>query len=81
MRLHSVDGYVALKHPAPGNPFSTSKRRHESTEAAVFAPEFPEMPAGEKVCVETEHPDNAADSAAMEAKRKEITSVTFQWRV
>lgn len=72
MRLHSVDGYAALKHPAPGNPFSASERRHESKEAAVFAAEFPAVPAGAKVCVETEQADTATDSAAMEANRKEI---------
>ena len=79
MRLHATDGYAALKQPALGSPFSTSKRRQESTEVVALAPGFAEMPAGEKVCVETEHADTATDSAAMEANRKEINLVTFQW--
>jgi hypothetical protein len=74
-RVHSADGYIALKHPAPGNPFCASKRCQESRELAVVPLGFPAGAAGEKDCVELEHADTATESAAIKPNREKLNPV------
>jgi hypothetical protein len=79
MRFHPVDGYVALKHPAPGSRFCASERCQESIELALLPDELAAVPAGGNDCVELEHADSAADRTAIEVSRGKFNSLTFQW--
>jgi hypothetical protein len=77
MRFHAVDGYVALKQPAPGSRFCASIRCQESIEVAVLTAELVPVPAGGNDCVELEHADSAADRTAIEISRGKFNSLTF----
>jgi hypothetical protein len=77
MRFHVVDGYVALKQPAPGNRFCASERCQESIELAVLPAEIAAVPAGGNGCVELEHAESAADRPAIEISRGKFNSLTF----
>jgi len=79
MRFHAVDGYVALKHPAPGKRFCASERCQESIELAVLPAELAPVPAGGNDCVELEHAESAADRTAIKVSRGKFNSLTFQW--
>jgi hypothetical protein len=74
IRFHTVDGYVALKQPALGNPICASERRQESREPAVL---LAFAAPGANGCAEREHAASAVDSAAIAANRESFNSVTF----
>jgi hypothetical protein len=78
MRIHCVEGYVALKHPAPGNLFCPSTRCHESIETAIVPLGVAAVPVGGTDCDKPEHADSAADNTAIQVSREKFTSSTFQ---
>jgi hypothetical protein len=75
-----VDGYIALKHPAPGNLFSASELRQDAKLLAVAAAGFVMVPVGGKDCVELEHADTTAERTAMTVSRGRFNASTFHER-
>jgi hypothetical protein len=72
-----VDGYIALKHPAPGSLFWASELRQDAMLPATPAAGFATVPVAGKDCVELEHADKAAERTAMAVSRVKFNASTF----